>query len=384
MFRLNKKLMWLFCLPVLLFVLISGCAKEKKVYKIGAIFAITGPASPLGTPERDTVKLLEEQINQAGGINGHRLKVIIYDTAGDETKCRMAVKKLIYKDKVLAIIGPSRSGTTLAIIDEVQKAEIPLISCAASIKIVEPVKKWVFKTPQSDVLAVAKIIDYLKEHNIDKIAIINVSNPYGISGKEQLDIQAPQAGIQVVAHEEFGQKDPDMTAQLTRIKGTDAQAVICWGTNPGPAIVARNMRQLGMQIPLIQSHGIANKKFIELAGEAAEGVVFPAGRLIVAEELPDSDPQKSLLLKYANDFQQKYGRSADTFGGHAWDALQLVVSALKKAGPDKAKIRDEIENTRNFIGTGGIFNFSPTEHNGLTKEAFVMVTIRDGNWTLLK
>jgi len=144
------------------------------------------------------------------------------------------------------------------------------------------------------------------------------------------------------------------------------------------------MRQLGMQIPLIQSHGIANKKFIELAGEAAEGVVFPAGRLIVAEELPDSDPQKSLLLKYANDFQQKYGRSADTFGGHAWDALQLVVSALKKAGPDKAKIRDEIENTRNFIGTGGIFNFSPTEHNGLTKEAFVMVTIRDGNWRLLK
>jgi branched-chain amino acid transport system substrate-binding protein len=175
-----------------------------------------------------------------------------------------------------------------------------------------------------------------------------------------------------------------MTAQLTRIKARAPQAVVCWGTNPGPAIVARNMRQLDLDIPLLMSHGIANRKFIELAGEAAEGVVFPAGRLIVAGAIPDTDRQKKTLLGFASQFRQMYGRDADTFGGHAWDAAKLVLRAMEKVGDDPVKIRAELERTRDFVGISGIFNFSPKEHNGLTKDAFVMVTIRNGAWALVK
>jgi branched-chain amino acid transport system substrate-binding protein len=175
-----------------------------------------------------------------------------------------------------------------------------------------------------------------------------------------------------------------MTAQLTRIKAKKPQAVVCWGTNPGPAIVARNMKQLRMSTPLLMSHGIANRAFIQLAGDAANGVVFPAGRLIVVDEIPASDPQKKTLLAYRSAFRAEFKRDPDTFGGHAWDAIQLVTRALDKVGPDKKKLRAEIEKTKKFVGIGGVFNFSPTEHNGLTKSAFVLVTIKDGKWKLVK
>lgn len=371
-------------------ILLSGPAlaapplQEEEPIKIGAIVAITGPASPLGVPERDTLMMLEEKINAEGGVNGRPLKIIIYDTESDETKAVMAIKKLIEEDKVLAVIGPSQTGTTLAVVDTVEKAEIPHISLAAGIQIVEPVKKWVFKTPQTDVFAVSRILDYLETQGISKIAVINVSNAFGESGKNQILLQAKERDMEVVAEESFGPEDTDMTAQLTRIKASDAEVVICWGTNPGPAMVAKNMMQLGMKIPLLQSHGVANKKFIELAGEAAEGVIFPAGRLLVAKDLPEDDPQKPVLLEYSSMFEEKYGRSADTFGGHAWDALYLLVNAIKKVGTDKEAIRDALENTTGFVGTGGIFNFSPEDHNGLTKDAFVMVKIVNGEWTLLE
>lgn len=367
----------LMTLPVL------GAVPTKSPYKIGAVFAITGPASPLGTPERDTAIMLEKQINARGGIDGHPVQIIIRDTKSKETDTVLAVKELI-EQGVVAIVGPSQTGESLALVDTVTREGIPLVSCAAGIKIVQPVNKWVFKTAQSDVHAVSKLIDYMKANKIKKVAMISVSNAFGESGKQQLEIQAKKARISIVAEETFGDKDTDMTAQLTRIKAKKPQAVVCWGTNPGPAIVAKNMKQLGMKMPLLMSHGIANKKFIELAGDAANGVIFPAGRLIVVDEIPNTDPQKPVLLEYRKSFRAQFARDPDTFGGHAWDAIQLVVRALDKVGPDKAKIRDCIEQTKRFVGIGGVFNFSPKDHNGLTKDAFVMVTIRNGKWHLLK
>jgi branched-chain amino acid transport system substrate-binding protein len=389
MFRQMTGKLLAVCLVIFVVIAaISGCAREEKVYKIGAIFDTTGPASSLGIPEKHTAEMLMEQINAAGGINGNTLEIVIYDTAGDETTTRTRVDKLINVDKVSAIVGPSRSGTSLGIIDLIQNAQIPLVSCAASVKIVEPVaeRKWVFKTPQSDVLVGQRVAEYLKAQNITKAATITTSDPFGASGKEQLEKLLPEAGIEIVAKEEFGEKDPDTLAQLTKIKGTDAQAVICWSVSGGGATVTKNMKaDLQMEIPLIMSHGVANKAYIDLAGEAANGIVFPVGKLPVASELPDSDPQKPVLLKYAEDYKAKTGgEEPNTFGGHAWDAIQIVVAAMKKAGDDKAKIRDEIENTKNFIGTGGVFNFSATDHNGLVPECIVMVKIVDGKWTLLQ
>lgn len=353
-------------------------------YVIGAVFDITGPASPLGTPEEATVKLLAKQLNAKGGINGHPVKVVIYDNASDEAKSVMAMKKLIESDQVLAIIGPSQTGTTLAGAETVDTAKIPLVSCAAGIKIVDPVKPWIFKTAQSDVHAVAKVLDYCHAHKLRKVAIISVANAFGDSGKQQLKLQAPKAKVAIVAEESFGDKDTDMTAQIMKIRASEPDAVICWGTNPGPAIVARNMQALGLKMPLIMSHGIANRKFIELAGKAADGVVFPAGKLVVAETLPASDPQKKVLTAYAAEYKAEYGREADTFGGHAYDAFNLVCQAIKKVGPNRDKIRVELERTHHFVGISGIFNMASTDHNGLAKDAFVMVKITNGDWHATK
>ncbi|MCD6256522.1 ABC transporter substrate-binding protein [Candidatus Aerophobetes bacterium] len=355
----------------------------KKPYKVGAIFAITGPASWLGEPERNTVLMIEEQINIGGGINGHPLQVIVEDTVGDEAKAVNAVKKLIYRDNVLAIIGPSRSGTTMAVIPIVQKARVPLISCAAAESIVKPLKKWVFKTPQKDSDAVRKIYEYMKKKGISKIAIITGTTGFGDQGRKQLKRLAPEYGITIVADETYGPKDTDMTAQLTRIRATDVQAIVNWSIVPAQAIVAKNARQLGMKIPIFQSHGFGNIKYVEAAGKAAEGIIFPAGRLLAVSTLPDSNPQKEVLVRYKWEYETRFGEEVSTFGGHAWDGLWLVIKALRKAGPDRKAIRDYIENVKGFVGTGGIFNFSPQDHNGLTKEAFEMLTVKGGKFVVL-
>ncbi|UCG94862.1 MAG: ABC transporter substrate-binding protein, partial [Candidatus Aerophobus sp.] len=209
----------------------SGCAKKeepKSPYKIGGIFAITGPASFLGEPERNSMELLAEQINAGGGINGHPIELVIYDTEGDATKAVLNTNKLIEKDNVLAIVGPSRSGTTLAVVPIVEKAQVPLISCAPSVKITIPVKKWVFKTPQTDVMAMAKIYEYIKGQGVKRIAILTVSNAFGDSGRQQLLQQSADYGYEVVADERFGPKDTDMTPQLTKIRALKPQAIICW------------------------------------------------------------------------------------------------------------------------------------------------------------
>jgi branched-chain amino acid transport system substrate-binding protein len=362
-------------------------APAPATYKVGAIFAVTGPASSLGLPEKQTVEMLVEQINAKGGVNGHPLEVIIYDDEGDETKSVTFAKRLIANDMVKAIIGPTTSGTSLAIIDTIANAQIPLISCAASYKIVTDengqARKWVFKTPQSDSMAVEKIYEYFNKNQIAKIAIMTVSNGYGDSGRGELLRLAPNYNISIVADERFGQDDVDMKAQLTKIKGSDAQAIVVWAIQKAPAIVVQNAKELGMTQLMVQSHGVASKKFIELCGEAADGQILPAGRLIVADQLPDSDLQKAMLLAYKNEFEAKFG-PVSTFGGHAYDALMILVKAMEMAGSDDpAKVRDALETVRDFAGTGGIFNMSPADHNGLTKDAFVMIKIENKDWKLI-
>lgn len=352
--------------------------------RIGALFAVTGPASFLGEPERNTAQMMVNKINASGGIKGRKVELIVYDTQGDATKAVQAANRLIKDDKVVAIIGPSTTGDTMAVIPIVEKAQIPLISCAAGSKITEPAKKWVFKTAQNDGLAVAKIYENLNRLRMSKVAILTVSDGFGSSGREQLKAQAAQHGIQIVSDDTYGPKDTDMTAQLTRIRGSGAQAVICWGTNPGPAVIARNARQLGLAIPVYMSHGVSSKKFIELAGEAAEGIMLPSGRVIVADLLPAADKQKKSLMAYVKDYQKQFRAEGDHFGGHAWDAVMLLKGALERGGDRPAAIRDQLEKTRNFAGIGGIFTYSAADHAGLGKDAFVLVTIHNKDFALVK
>jgi branched-chain amino acid transport system substrate-binding protein len=354
--------------------------------RIGAIFSVTGPASFLGEPERNTAKMLEEELNKTGGLLGRKVEIIVYDDESDATKAVTAVDRLIKRDQVVAIVGPSTSGNTLAILPKVEEAKIPLISCAAAKKIVEPVRRWVFKTPQSDALAVRKIFQHAKKAGYARLAILTASDAFGAAGREELKGLAAQAGMTIAADEVFGLKDTDMTAQLTRIKGTAAQAIVVWGTNPGPAVIARNRVQLKIGLPLYMSHGVASPKFIELAGpENAEGILLPAGRLIAEGQVPANDPQKAILAAYIKDYETRFKQPTSTFGGYAWDAVMLIAQAVKRAkAAEPAAIRDALETTRGFWGTTGEYNFSPEDHNGLTEEAFVMVRITKGDWEMLR
>ncbi len=358
-------------------------------YKVGAVFSVTGRASFLGDPEKKTALMLQEQINKKGGINGHPLELIIYDDEGDSTKCALAVRKLITQDKVCAIMGPSLSGLSLAVLPEAEMHEIPLVSCAASFKIVtkDPAtgeqRKWVFKTPQSDSMAVEAVYTHMKKHGISKIAIMTVTSGFGQSGRGELLRLASQYGMTIVADEKYGPKDTDMTAQLTKIKGLAPQAIVNWSIGPTQVIVVRNWKDLAMtDITFYQSHGFGSRKNIELAAGAAEGVYCPLGAVNIAEILPNDHPQKRVTMGYLRAYSAKYNEPLSSFGGHAWDALTMIEQALAAAGCDKAKIRDYLENLTGFVGQHGVFNFSAKDHNGLTKEAFQMVVVKLGDWVI--
>ncbi|HEU5322517.1 MAG TPA: ABC transporter substrate-binding protein [Methylomirabilota bacterium] len=368
----------------------AGPGLAQEPYRVGAVFSITGPGSSLGIPERDTALMLEAEINGRGGVKGpdgrlHPLKLVIYDDASDETRAVLAAKKLIDEDRVVAIVGTTLSGTSLAILDTVQRAEVPLVSCAAAAKIVEPAaeRRWVFKTPQSDALIVGALVDHLKARGLTRVGWLSVDYAFGQLGWIEFEKAAQRAGLTIVGNEKFGQKDVDITPQLTRVKGADPQAVVVWSIPPSASIATRNFADLGFRTPLFQSHGVGNKRYIDLAGPAANGVVFPAGKLLVAEQLPDGDVQKAVLLAYARDFEARYG-PRNTFGGHAWDAVRLVVRALEQRGADRAGVRAALEGTRNFVGITGVFDFSPTDHNGLDRRAVTLIQIVDGQWRVAR
>ena len=383
--KIKGRAIWIALILIVSLALVFSCTKEKEPYKVGAVFSVTGRTSFLGEPEKKTAVMIAEAINKVGGINGHPLELVIYDDESDETKAVLAVKRLLKKDKVPVIIGPSLSGNTLAVVKIMNDAKVPLVSCAASNKIVTPVvdRKWIFKVPQSDTHAVEKVYDHLLKNGINKIAIMSVSTGFGASGREELLRLAPQVGIEIVADERYGPKDTDITAQLTRIRGTDAQAIVNWSVGPTQVLAVKNWHDLGMtSIPFYQSHGFGSRKNIKLAAGAAEGVFCPLGRVNIPDLVPADHPQKKIIEIYNKAYQEKYNEPLSSFGGHGWDALNLVIDALKAVGPDSAKIRDYIETRTNFIGQHGVFNFSPTDHNGLTKEAFEMVVVKDGDWAL--
>lgn len=365
----------------------AGVATASGTIKIGGLFAVTGPASFLGEPEKRTLEMLVAETNARGGINGQKLEAVIYDTGGDVTKAVQLATKLIRNDKVVAIIGPSTTGESMALVPIVEKEKVPLISCAAGIKITEPAKdrKWVFKTPANDHVAAEKILNYMAKQGQKSFALLTVTDGYGSSGREQLKALAAQKGVRVVADETYGPKDTDMTPQLTKIRAVRADAIICWGTNPGPAIITKNVKQLGIKTPLYMSHGVASKKYIELAGaDAAEGVMLPAGKLAIFDAISKKDPQYKLLKEYDAAYRKAFGTEASTFGGYAYDGFLLVTNAIRTKGATPDKIRDGIEQANKLVSVSGVFTMSPGDHNGLDLSAFEMVKVSKGDWVLLK
>ena len=364
--------------------LASGASAE---IRIGATISETGPAAFLGDPEAKTLKMLVDKVNAAGGINGEEIALTLYDDGGDPNKARTFATRLVEDDEVVAIIGGTTTGTTMSIIPAAEDAEIPFISLAGAIEIIDPVKEWVFKTPHTDRMACQKIFEDMKARGITKIGMISGTDGFGASMREQCLDVVGEYGIEVVADESYGPTDADMTPQLTNIKNTAGiEAVLNPGFGQGPSVVTRNYQQLAVGLPLYQSHGVASKGFIELAGpEAAEGVRLPGTALLVGDLLAEDDPQKPVVKTYVDEYTAAYGEAPSTFGGYAHDAFAILVDALTRAGSTEPEaIRDAIEATAGLAGTTGVVTMTPEDHLGFDLSAFRMLEIKDGTWTLVQ
>ena len=353
--------------------------------KIGSVLSVTGPAAFLGDPELKTLQLYIEDINKKGGVLGRPLELVHYDDGSDANKANGFAKRLIDDDKVDLLIGGTTTGATMSMVPLVQKAELPFISLAGAVVVIEPVKKWVFKTPHTDRMAAEKVFEDMKKRGLTKVALLSETSGFGQSGKKETEAVAGKYGVTLVASETYGPKDTDMSPQLTKIKNVaGVQAVFVFGLGQGPAIVTKNYRQLGISLPLYQSHGVASDDFLKLAGAAAEGVRLPSPAQLIPEKLPANDPQKPLVTAYDKAYKERFKDDVSSFGGYAHDALQIAVHAIKQAGStDKAKVRDAIEATKGFVATSGTYNLSATDHLGLDLSAFRMLEVKGGNWTLV-
>ncbi|MCA0962535.1 ABC transporter substrate-binding protein [Salipiger bermudensis] len=361
---------------------LTGAAQAE--IRLGVSVSATGPAAFLGDPEAKTLEMLVEQLNEEGGINGEEIALTLYDDGGDPNKARTFATRLVEDDEVVAIIGGSTTGTTMSILSVAEDEGIPFISLAGAISIIDPVREFVFKTPHTDRMACEKIFTDMQAQDITRIGMISGTDGFGASMQAQCKDVAGEYGIEIVADETYGPQDADMTPQLTRIRNTDGvQAVLNPGFGQGPAIVTRNVAQLGFEVPLYQSHGVASDAFIELAGaEAAEGLRLPGTALLIADKLAEDDAQYEVVTSYTEAYKAKYDQDVSTFGGYAHDAFALIVDAISRAGDseDPQAIRDALEETSGLVGTTGTYAFSPEDHLGLDLSAFRMLEIKDGDW----
>ncbi|CUW41017.1 Extracellular ligand-binding receptor [Magnetospirillum sp. XM-1] len=355
--------------------------------KIGMFLSVTGQMSPMGDPQKRTFDYMIDKVNAQGGVLGRKIEAIIYDDGSEPEKAATFVKRLIDNDKVDIIIGGSGTPTSMAVLGLIERAEIPYMSLGGGTAIGDPVRKWTFKFPQSDRLAAEKVLADLKKRGLTKIALLSENVGFGKSGHDQTVKLAPQYGVEILIDEVYSPKDPDVTPQLTKIRGTNGvQALFIFGTGTGPAVATKNLKQLGLTLPVYQSHGVASKEFLRLVGTAADGTRLPAGAQAVAEQLPASDRQKKVVMEFKKEYEERNKPlEVSPLPGHGLDALMMAVDAFKRAGTtDKAKVRDAIEQTKDFVATTGIYTYSPTDHMGLGLESFKMVEIKNGDWVLVE
>jgi len=371
-------------LVLLALTLAAPAALAAEPIKLGALMSATGPAAFLGAPEANTLRMMVDEANAKGGILGRRVELLVKDTGGSPEKAISFAKQLIEEEHVFAIIGPATSGETMAVKALAEESRTLLLSCAAAEVIVQPVAPHVFKTAQKDSHAAVKIFQQMQKMKISRIGVLTSNTGFGKAGKEQIEKLAPQYGIQVVASEVYDKAATDLTAEVTKLKAAKVEAILNWSIEPAQAIAIKNIRQLGLSVPIFQSHGFGNVEYARAAGSAAEGVLFPAGRLHVADQLPATHPQRAVLVAYRDAYERKYKEDASGFGGYAHDAFLILRTAIERTGgTDPEKVRAAIEGTQGLVGASGTFNFSAADHNGLDVDAFEMLTVKHGKFVPL-
>lgn len=352
--------------------------------KIGSPLLLSGRGAFVGGAEKETLEMMAEEINASGGINGRSIEFVFYDTEGKPDIAVSLVKRLIQKDKVDMIIGISASWAAFPVIPIIEKHHIPTIMLGSANQIVNPVNKYIFKTPADDKIVVSTLLNHLKNLGIKRIAILSSQDGFGDGGRTQLTAQAAEYGIDIVFDDKYTMDDTDITPTINKIKKTDAEVVINWSSSRAPVIMTQGYRQIGMTLPLYQSHAALSPDFLKATGENGNGVKIASFKFPGAQDLADNDPQKKIILNYQAQYEKKFGKPANQFGACAFDAFNIAVMALKTAGTDKEKLRDAIEMTKGYIGINGEFNYSPEDHGGLTKESMVMYEAINGEWKLMK
>lgn len=379
--RMRRMLGW----ALAMLVSMAPGARAAEEFRLGAFLSLTGTYTFMGDPEKKALEMLVERANAQGGVLGRPIRLISYDDGSEPEKAMTAAKRLIENDRVDLIIGGSGTPTSMAVLPLVEKAGIPYVSMGGGVGIVEPVRRWTFKIPHTDRMGAEKVLADVKRRGFTRLALISENVGFGKSGRDQVLKLAPGMGIEIVADEVYGPKDPDVTPQLTKIRSTPGvDALFVFGTGQGPAVVTRNIRQLGLAMPVYQSHGVVSKEFLRLVGGAADGMRLPAMALAVVDQLPANDPQKPVALAFKAAFEERWKQECTIFAGHAYDAFAVVMDALKRAGSsDRARVRDSVETTKDLIGTGGVFTMTPADHLGLDLTSFHMVEIRNGDWALV-
>ena len=351
--------------------------------KIGAVLDITGAGASLGVPERQTLLMLAEQVNAAGGVNGRKVELLVEDNQSTEDGAAKAASKLLTTEKVDILLGASRTGPSLAMRPLAEQAKKPMISLAANQKIVDG-STWVFKTAQNDRVVLERLVDDMKSQGLKKIAVARDASGFGEGIPEMLAEIGKPAGIEVVAVEKFAPDATDFTAQMVNIRKADPDATLIWGIPPAASLAQVSYERIGPKVPVYQSHGIGNQVFLDTAKGSADGLRAALGRMLVADQLPADDPQKEVVTKFISDYKAKYNQNPSTFAGHAYDGFMIAIESLKKAGTDPNKLRDAIEQTSDWPGISGVFTMTPEDHSGLTKEALMMVTVDAGQWKVIE
>lgn len=378
-------------LKTLCVALLAGLAGTAMAdVNVGVVVSATGPAASLGIPEKNTVAMLPTT------IGGEKVNYIVLDDASDTTTAVKNTRKLITEDKVDVIVGSTITPNSLAMIDVVAEAETPMISMAASARIVDtanPKVKWVFKTPQNDIQMSTAIVEHMTSHGIKNVAFIGFADAYGEGWFNEFAKIAEARKLKIVANERYNRNDTSVTGQVLKIIAAKPDAVLIAGSGTPAALPQKTLKEKGYKGAYYQTHGVANKDFLRVCGKDCEGTLLPAGPVLVAAQLPDSNPIKKVALDYVTRYEAVHGKgSSSTFGAHAWDAGILLANAvpvaLKKAKPGtkefKAALRDALEGLKDVTVSHGIVNMSPTDHLGFDQRARVMVRVENGDWKLIQ
>jgi branched-chain amino acid transport system substrate-binding protein len=382
-------------------LVVTGCscpAKEGSTYKIGFNSSATGPYASLGLPEAKTAEMIQKQINDAGGVVGpdgvkHNLEIVIYDDETEADKAASNVSRLILEDEVIVVVSTTGSGQTIGHIAHCEENETPCISMASAKPITTDANsgqeyKWMFKTPQTNGHAGEWQADYLDAIGVSKVCILYTDDGYGGDCLSNFKAQAEAKGLEVVYEASYTKDDTEFSAQVAGVEASGCEAVEIGSTPPVASLATIAVRTAMPDMPITLGHGVCNQAFIETAGEAANGTVFPCGKVTVIDEVSDSDPQKPVLQQYIDDYTEfTGGEPISTFGGHAWDAVHMAVDALESLkdglslAEQRAAVRDYLENNiKDWPGISGTFTFSVSDHNGLTKDSLLFVTVEGGKW----